>query len=82
MWTQVYDPLGNEWLSVAAAAAPVVVLLGSLAWLGWPAQRAAFAGLVSALAVAIGVYGMPWKMAAASAGSARASACFRSAGSC
>jgi lactate permease len=66
-WTQVYDPLGNEWLSVAAAAAPVVVLLGSLAFLGWPAQRAALAGLISALAVAIGVYGMPWKAAASSA---------------
>src|SRR5262245_2264145 len=67
-WIQTYDPLGNEWLSTAVAAAPVVVLLGSLAWLGWPAQRAAFAGLVTTLAVAIGVYGMPWKAAAASAG--------------
>jgi lactate permease len=27
MWNQVYNPLGNEWLSTLVAAIPVVVLL-------------------------------------------------------
>lgn len=67
-WTQVYNPTGSELLSTLLAAAPVVVLLGTLGLLSWPAPRAALAGLVTALAVAIGVYGMPWQSAAAAAG--------------
>src|SRR5688500_7558416 len=67
-WTQVYDPTNIGWLSTLLAAAPIVVLLGTLGLLGWSAPRAAAAGLVTALAVAIGVYGMPIKAAVASAG--------------
>jgi lactate permease len=67
-WTQVYNPTGSELVSTLLAAAPVIVLLGSLGLLGWPAARAAAAGLVTALAVAIGVFGMPWQTAAAAAG--------------
>jgi lactate permease len=66
-WIQIYDPLGNPWLSTAAAAAPIVVLLGVLAVLDWPAHRAALAGLATALAVAIAVYGMPAPTALAAA---------------
>ena len=33
-WLQVYDPLGNPWLSTTCAALPVVTLLGSLLLLG------------------------------------------------
>src|SRR5262245_48571481 len=67
-WQQIYNPTGSEFFSTLLAAAPVVVLLGSLALLGWPAPRAALAGLIAVLAVAIGVYGMPWKSAVAAAG--------------
>src|SRR5688572_12263688 len=66
-WIQVYDPLGNAWLSTAAAALPIVLLLGTLAILEWKAHWAALAGLVSALAVSVIVYGMPLSSAAATA---------------
>jgi lactate permease len=67
-WTQVYNPTGSEVLSTLLAAAPVVVLLGTLGLLGWSAPKAAAIGLLTALAVAIGVYGMPWPAAVAAAG--------------
>jgi len=66
-WPQRYDPLGSPLLSTAVAALPVVALLGSLAWLRLRAPAAALAGLVMALAVAIGVVGMPAPMALTSA---------------
>jgi lactate permease len=65
-WSQTYAPLGSL-LSTLLASLPVVVLLGGLAWLRWPAHRAALAGLGAALVVAIGPFGMPAPMAAASA---------------
>lgn len=68
IWTQVYDPIGSAALSTLFAALPVVVLLGALGLLGWSAPRAAAAGLATALAVAIGVFGMPWQAALAAAG--------------
>ncbi len=67
-WTQVYNPAYSELLSTLLAATPIVVLLGTLGLLGWSAPRAAAAGLFTALAVAIGVYGMPWQSALAAAG--------------
>jgi lactate permease len=67
-WTQVYNPAYSETISTIFAAAPVVVLLGTLGLLGWSAPRAAAVGLITALAVAIGVYGMPWQSALAAAG--------------
>src|SRR6185503_19608342 len=63
-----YDPLGSFALSTLLAALPVVVLLGGLALLRWPAHLAALAGLATALAIAIGPFGMPAPMALASAG--------------
>ena len=66
-WIQVYDPLGNAWLSTAAAAFPIVLLLGALAVFEWKAQWAALAGLASALAVSVLIYGMPVSSAAATA---------------
>jgi lactate permease len=72
-WTQIYDPLDNAVLSTAMAALPVVVLLGLLAFAGWSAPRAAAAGLVTALAVALFGYGMP---ASAAFASAAYGACF------
>src|SRR6188768_3625824 len=58
-WIQVYDPLASAWLSTAAAALPIVLLLATLGVLEWRAHYAALAGLVSALAIAVLVYGMP-----------------------
>ncbi|MEY2407940.1 MAG: lactate permease, partial [Verrucomicrobiota bacterium] len=62
-WTQVYDPFHNPLLSTLLAAAPVVVLLGSIALLKVRIHYAALLGLAVALAVAIGGYGMPPGMA-------------------
>ena len=64
-WIQVYDPLGHAWLSTAAAALPIVLLLVALGVLEWRAHMAALAGLTAAIAVSIIVYGMPVPTAAA-----------------
>src|SRR5262249_19033063 len=58
-WIQTYDPLGSPWLSTLAAALPIVLLLALLGFFEWRAHRAALVGLVAALAVSIGVFGMP-----------------------
>ena len=66
-WIQAYDPLGSPWLSTAAAAFPIVLLLVALAVLEWRAHVAALAGLIAALAVSTLVYGMPVATAGATA---------------
>src|SRR4029450_13777542 len=66
-WIQVYDPLGNAWLSTLAAALPIVLLLVSLGVLEWKAPWAALAGLIAALVVSVFIYGMPVPAAAATA---------------
>lgn len=63
MWSQVYDPFNNAWLSTAAAALPVVVLLGAIAIFEIKAHWAAVIGLATALAVAVLAFGMPASMA-------------------
>ncbi len=68
IWQQVYDPLNSMVLSTLLAAIPVVVMLGGLAFLHMSAHMAAIWGLVSALAVAIVVFGMPTTMALSTAG--------------
>jgi lactate permease len=67
VWSHVYDPLGWPIGSTLVAMLPLVVLLGLLAAAGWSAQRAAVAGLVTALVIAVGVVGMPVDAAAAAA---------------
>ena len=59
MWSQVYDPFGNMWLSAAVAAIPVFVLLGSIALFEIKAHYAAMLGLAAALLVSIVGFGMP-----------------------
>jgi lactate permease len=67
-WTQNYIPIAdNLYLSALVAAIPVVVLLGSLAFLHVKAHVAALLGLASALLVAFLVYKMPASMAVAAA---------------
>ncbi|MBI3461666.1 MAG: L-lactate permease, partial [Planctomycetes bacterium] len=65
-WTQIYDPLGAPFLSTLLAGSPIVLLLGLLV-AGVSAQRAAFAGLAAALIAAMFGFGMPARLAAASA---------------
>jgi lactate permease len=65
-WLQNYNPLHGP-LSTLAAALPLIVLLGLLASRRIPAYAAALAGLAAALAVAIGVIGMPAALGARAA---------------
>lgn len=67
IWSQNYNPLGNVALSTLVAAAPLVVLLGSLAFLRIRIHLAALLGLGTALALALCVYRMPPGAAVASA---------------
>lgn len=68
IWTQTYDPFGATWISVVLAALPVVVMLGSLAFLHARAHVAALLGLAAALAVAMLGFGMPARLAISAAG--------------
>jgi lactate permease len=61
-WQQNYDPLHGV-LSTLAAVLPLVILLGLLALRRVPAHIAALAGLATALAVAVGIIGMPTGLA-------------------
>jgi len=67
VWEHTYDPLGSPVLSTLVAAVPLVVLLGLLAFARWSGMRAAVAGLIAALTIAVGVFGMPADAAVAAA---------------
>jgi L-lactate permease len=49
VWQQIYDPLGNMFLSTLLAAIPVVVMLVGLGFLHMKAHIAAGAGLAAVL---------------------------------
>ncbi len=73
MWQQNYMPVADSLaLSTVAAAIPIFVLLLLIGILRKPAWIAALAGLVAALVVAIGIYGMPAHLAVSSAGNGAA----------
>jgi lactate permease len=63
MWHQVYDPIGNPFLSTVLAALPIVVLLAALGFFNVKAHLAAIAALVVSLLIAVFVFGMPGAMA-------------------
>jgi lactate permease len=63
MYRQSLDPLGLPWLSLLLAASPVIVLFVLLVPMRWLAPKAGLGGALTALIVAITVYGMPWDMA-------------------
>ena len=67
VWLQRYDPLNQPALSALVAALPVVVLLGSIALLRIRIHFSALLGLGVALAISLGIYGMPLRPAAAAA---------------
>ena len=64
-WFQNYNPLRNWALSTVVAALPIVVLLGSIAFLKMRIHFAALLGLLVALAVAVFAFQMPVVAAAA-----------------
>ena len=66
-WKQQYDPTGHWLLSTLIASLPVVVLLGALAFGHTKAHYAALAGLATALLTAVLGFGMPARMAFATA---------------
>ena len=55
MWSQVYDPFGNMFVSAAVAAIPVFVLLGSIALFEIKAHYAAILGLLAIPGALVGV---------------------------
>ena len=67
-WSQIYAPLGGIGVSALVASIPVVVLLALLAFWHVRAHLAALIALAVAGSIAIFVYGMPVKLALASAG--------------
>jgi lactate permease len=68
MWQHNYEPIaGSLGLSALVAAIPIVVLFVMLGVLRKAAWISALSALASALIVALGVYGMPAKLAVISA---------------
>lgn len=59
MWNQIYDPLGNPWLSALVALIPIAVFFISLLVLKLKGQWAGLLTVLSAIIIAIFVYGMP-----------------------
>ncbi len=67
IWQQVYNPMGNMFLSTLCASIPVIVMLVGLGFLHMKAHIAAGLGLVFAILIAVLVFGMPLEMASKSA---------------
>lgn len=67
-WQQVYDPLGNIWLSSLIAALPILFFFVALAVLRMKGHLAGTLTVVLALLVSVFFYRMPLRMALAAAG--------------
>lgn len=68
LWSQNYDPFGSTIISTIVCAIPVIILLGGLGFFHMKAHVAALLGLLSALAIAVFVVGMPTGLAGRAAG--------------
>ncbi len=66
-WVQDYQPAGGLWISALLAALPIIVLLVSLGVIRLSAHLSAALALITALAVALLLYGMPAGLALDSA---------------
>ena len=58
-WSQIYDPLGNLWLSALIAAIPIIFFFVALAVFRMKGHVAGTITVLLALAVAVAVYRMP-----------------------
>ncbi|MBM7865207.1 L-lactate permease [Heliobacterium gestii] len=66
MWTQVFDPMGNIFLSAAIAVIPIIYLFWALAIQKMKGYIAGVTTTTLAVLIAILVYGMPAQLAIAS----------------
>ncbi|ASI86296.1 L-lactate permease [Bacillus cereus] len=67
-WTQVYDPLGNIWISAAVALIPIIFFFLALAVFRMKGYVAGFITVVLTVLVALFAYKMPFTMAMAATG--------------
>ncbi|MEH6889012.1 lactate permease LctP family transporter [Bacillus sp. JJ864] len=67
-WTQIYDPLGNIWLSAAVAMIPIIFFFLALAVFRMKGYVAGFITVVLTVIIALFVYKMPFTMAMAATG--------------
>ncbi len=67
-WQQIYDPMGNIWLSSIVALIPIVFFFLALAVFRMKGSVAGIITVVLALLVSLFAYGMPTQMAFASLG--------------
>jgi lactate permease len=67
IWQQVYDPMGNMFLSTLFASIPVIVMLVGLGFFHMKAHIAAGLGLICAILIAAVIFGMPIEMASKAA---------------
>ena len=67
-WQQIYDPMGNIWLSSIVALIPIVFFFLALAVFRMKGSVAGTITVVLALLVSLFAYGMPAPMAFASLG--------------
>jgi lactate permease len=67
-WPQLYDPFGNQWLSTAVSALPVLTLFFVLVVLKQRVWVSALSGLTVAVALALLIFEMPAVLVATAAG--------------
>ncbi|TKX33012.1 L-lactate permease [Campylobacter aviculae] len=66
MWEQVYDPMGNIWLSAFFAFLPIFCFLVCLVFFKLKGFQAGFLTVIAASLVGLFVYKMPWNLVGAS----------------